>query len=110
MRRKYSIGFLLFMVIIVVLFIIVYRFSYHKAMLEMEKDIIEDFTGDLKEAFYIKETDGYVTVYMADEETVYEYTSIPTDELPKSVQEELKEGKKVDTIGQVYGFLENYSS
>lgn len=110
MRKKYSIGFLLFMIIIVLLFIFVYRFSYYKAMLEMEEDMIEDFTGDLEEAFYIKEADGYVTVYMADEETVYEYTSIPTDELPKSVQDELKKGKKVETIGQVYGFLENYSS
>ena len=77
--------------------------------MELEKDILEK-SVDLDECYYIKASDGYVTVYMADEETVYEYTSIPVNELPKDIQKELKSGKKVDTMGQVYGFLENYSS
>ena len=32
------------------------------------------------------------------------------NELPEDIQKELKKGKKADTMGQVYGFLENYSS
>lgn len=109
MRRKYSIGFLILTIAIVCLLIFVYRLSYHKAIMELEKDILEK-SVDLDECYYIKASDGYVTVYMADEETVYEYTSIPVNELPKDIQKELKGGKKVDTMGQVYGFLENYSS
>lgn len=109
MRRKYSIGFLILTIAIVCLLIFVYRLSYHRAILELEKDIWEK-SVDLDECYYIKASDGYVTVYMADEETVYEYTSIPVNELPKDIQKELKSGKKVDTMGQVYGFLENYSS
>ena len=109
MRRKYSIGFLILTIAIVCLLIFVYRLSYHKAIMELEKDILEK-SVDLDECYYIKASDGYVTVYMADEETVYEYTSIPVNELPKDIQKELKSGKKVDTIGLVYGFLENYSS
>lgn len=109
MRRKYSIGFLILTIAIVCLLILVYRLSYHKAILELEEDLLEK-SVDLDEYYYIKASDGYVTVYMADEETVYEYTTIPIDELPKDVQKELKDGKKVDTMGQVYGFLENYSS
>ena len=109
MRRKYSIGFLVLTIVIVCLLIFVYRLSYQKAIMELEKDILEK-SVDLDECYYIKASDGYVTVYMADEETVYEYTSIPVNELPKDIQKELKSGKKVDTMGQVYGFLENYSS
>lgn len=109
MRRKYSIGFLILTIAVVCLLILVYRLSYHKAILELEEDLLEK-SVDLDEYYYIKALDGYVTVYMADEETVYEYTTIPIEELPKDVQKELKDGKKVDTMGQVYGFLENYSS
>ena len=109
MRRKYSIGFLIVTIAVVFLFVFVYKISYQKAILDMEKQILEEYE-DLEECYYIKGTDGYVTVYFADRETVYEYTSIPTDELPKEIQKEITSGKKVDSIGQVYGFLENYSS
>ena len=109
MRRKYSIGFLIFVIIFLLVLVLGYRYSYYRARLEMEEELIEEML-DLEECFYIKESDGYVTVYFADEETVYEYTSIPTSELPESVKSELKKGKKVMNIGQVYGFLENYSS
>ena len=110
MRKKYSIVFLLIIIAVIFLFIFVYRFSYHKALAEMEEEIIEELPEDLDDCYYIKEADGYVVVYMADGKTVYEYTSIPVYELPTSVQEELKDGKQVKTIRQVYGFLENYSS
>lgn len=33
-----------------------------------------------------------------------------TQYLPEEIQKEVKKGKKADTVGQVYGFLENYSS
>lgn len=109
MRRKYSIGFLIVTIAVVFLFVFVYKISYQKAILDMEKQILEEYE-DLEECYYIKGTDGYVTVYFADGETVYEYTSIPTDELPEEIQKEITSGRKVDSIGQVYGFLENYSS
>ena len=109
MRKKYSIGFLILTITIVCMLVIVYRLSYHKAILELEEELMEK-TIDLDDCYYIKATDGYVTVYMADKETVYEYTTILINELPKEIQNELRKGKKADTMGQVYGFLENYSS
>lgn len=109
MRKKYSIAFLLLTIVIIFLIVFVYRISYQKALLEMEQELLEEYV-DLEECYYIKGSDGYVTVYFADEETVYEYTSIPMNELPERIQKELQEGKKVKTIRQVYGFLENYSS
>ena len=109
MQKRSSIGFLILTIVIVFVFIFVYKLSYQKAISDNEQQNQEK-TVDLEECFYIKGTDGYVTVYLADKETVYEYTSIPVSELPNEVQEELKTGKKVMNIGQVYGFLENYSS
>lgn len=107
MNRKYGIGFLIGIIIIMVLFIIAYNFSYSRAKEENERARSET---KLEEGYYIKEIDGYVTVYLADEATVYEYTSILVKELPVSIQQEIKEGIKVNTLGEVYGFLENYSS
>ncbi|MBQ8803563.1 MAG: hypothetical protein IJZ53_08025 [Tyzzerella sp.] len=107
MNRKYSIGFLIGIIIIMVLFIIVYQFSYSRAVEENEKQRSET---KLEEGYYIKEIDGYVTVYLADGKTVYEYTSILVEELPLEIRQELNTGIKVETLGEVYGFLENYSS
>lgn len=109
MRKKYSIVFLILTIIFVCLLIFVYRLSYHKAILKMEEQLSEK-SVDLDECYYIKATDGYVTVYMADKETVYEYTTISIQELPEEIQKELESGKRVNTVRQVYGFLENYSS
>lgn len=109
MRRRYSIVLIILTIAIVFLFFFVYKISYKKAILDMETKLLEEYQN-LEDCYYIKGTDGYVTVYFADEETVYEYTSIPVDDLPEEVQKELKSGRKVDSIGQVYGFLENYSS
>lgn len=109
MQKRSSIGFFILTIVIVLAFIFVYKVSYQKALSDNEEQNQEK-TVDLEECFYIKASDGYVTVYLADQETIYEYTSIPVRELPEDVQEELKNGKKVTNIGQVYGFLENYSS
>ena len=56
------------------------------------------------------ELDGYVTVYESDKTTVYEYTTIRISDLPDDLQKDVKEGMKVTSLRQVYGFLENYSS
>lgn len=109
MRKKYGIVLGILTVLVIFLFVFVYRISYKKALLDMETRLLEE-CQDLEDCYYIKGMDGFVTVYFADEETVYEYTTISIDELPEEVQKELKSGKKVDSLGQVYGFLENYSS
>lgn len=107
MSRKYSIGFLIGIIAVVVLFIIAYQFSYSHAVEENKKRQGESVAT---EGFFIREADGYVTVYLSDQETVYEYTSILAEELPESIQQELKIGIDVSTLAEVYGFLENYSS
>lgn len=109
MRKKYSIGLVIILVLMIFLFALIYKISYNKALLEMETKLLEE-CQDLEDYYYIKGMDGLVTVYFADGETVYEYTTIPIEELPKDIQKDLKSGKKLDSLGEVYGFLENYSS
>ncbi|MBR4999103.1 MAG: hypothetical protein IKY10_04400 [Clostridia bacterium] len=47
---------------------------------------------------------------MSDRETVYEYTDILVSELPYVLQNEIKNGKYIENMQELYGFLENYSS
>ena len=54
--------------------------------------------------------DVFVFVYLNDKKTVYEYTDIPLDGLPETLQQEIHNGKYVETSAALYGFLENYSS
>ena len=103
MRKILGIG------IIFILFVFLYRIGYHMALTQIEDERKEQLEV-LDECYYIEEEDGYITVYYADRETVYEYTNIPMKSLPLSVQIEVDDGKRVETLSQVYGFLENYSS
>jgi len=110
MNKKYGIGFFIVTVAFIALFIFAYRISYNRALDKEEEENIATAKNEVEICYYIKETDGYVTVYEADQKTVYEYTTIPVSELPENIQEKLKKGMKVTSLTQVYGFLENYSS
>lgn len=121
MKKRYGIGFLIGMIVFTLILVCAYQLSYDRAMRKLEakqKKLQEEQTNVIEtkgtakkgDGYLIKEKDGYIIVYLADGETVYEYTTIEIQYLPKEVQEEVKKGKKVSTVGQVYGFLENYSS
>ena len=113
MRKRYSIGFLILTVGIIVAFSFVYRIHYQRLLNQYEQELTKEDArtqGNVENFYYIKERDGYVIVYEADEKTVYEYTSIRVDELPEKMQESIRKGIKVDSLSQIYGFLENYSS
>lgn len=60
--------------------------------------------------YYLMEESGYVNIYLADRKTIYEYTDIPLDMLPLELQSEILEGKGISSEGELYDFLENYSS
>lgn len=110
MSRKYGIGFFVAMILVVALFSAAYRISYNHVQDKHEQEAETRTQGNIETCYYIKENEGYVIVYEADQKTVYEYTSIRVDELPNDLQESVKKGLKVDSLGQIYGFLENYSS
>ena len=106
MSRKYSIGFLICILIFIVFLMVGYKISYNKALERndyMEQEIHSDYS------YVLKEKEGYITVYQQDGQ-VYEYTSILISDLPQSIQKELKTGIEAENLAEVYGFLENYSS
>lgn len=110
MDRKYSIGFLIITIVLVLTLSLAYRISYNNAKEKHEYESEKNTQRESETYYYIMESNGYVIVYEADQKTVYEYTTIRVDELPEKIQESVKSGIKVDSIGQIYGFLENYSS
>lgn len=110
MNKKYGIGFLLGFIILVALFVMAYRISYNRALDKHNSEKEEELVAETELCYYIKEMDGYVTVYKEDKKTVYEYTTIRVEDLPEDVQKKLEDGIKMTSLSQVYGFLENYSS
>ncbi len=61
-------------------------------------------------AYVLLAEDGFVAVYQADRETLYATTGILVDNLPANLQQEIRDGKIIDSEEQLYSFLENYSS
>lgn len=114
MNRRYSIGFFMMIVVFTLAFVFMYKWSYDRTIEKAEsKDdemLSTEGSAHKEDGYVICERDGYVIVYLSDLQTVYEYTTIEVNLLPENLQEELKTGKKVDSLGEVYGFLENYSS
>lgn len=60
--------------------------------------------------YWLKDVDGYITVYKADKTTVYFNTDINIALLPDDVKNEIQEGKYIKDIHELYSFLESYSS
>lgn len=54
--------------------------------------------------------DGYLTVYDCNRKQVILYTDIPVFSLPQAVQEEVMDGKYIQTEEELYNLLESYSS
>ena len=58
----------------------------------------------------VRAEEGKVSIYQGEEHTLYEKTSIPVKQLPAGIQEEIREGKSLSGEGELFSFLENYSS
>lgn len=120
-NKKYSIGFVIVGLVLLLLISGAYQFSYQAALERAEEEKyteIEDSKDSVATegeatrngCYYLFEKNGYVVVFLDDKETVYEYTSIEVDDLPEEVKSEIKNGKYIPNIEELYGFLENYSS
>ena len=60
--------------------------------------------------YYIKEKDGRLIVYESKSQMIYMETSIEIDMLPIEIKEKLDAGIFFETEGDLYDFLESYSS
>ena len=70
----------------------------------------EAVKGEEKNGFYLQELHGFIVVYLDDRKTIYEFTEIQTSDLPQEVRQEIVSGKRIETVEELYAFLENYSS
>ena len=125
--KKYSIGLFVLFLGCVALIGAAYQFSfqYSKKQAEEEARLKQEMMESVKEeedavaaegnvskgeVFYLMDLNGFVAVYKADKETIYEYTNIVVEDLPEDVRQEIQEGKEIRSAEKLYGFLENYSS
>lgn len=127
MRNKFGIGFIVVSVAAIALIACAYQLSYRKAKeraretrleeeqeqeqeQEMKQAVAAEGSALKEDCYYLMEVNGYIVVYLSDKKTPYEYTSILYDELPETVREEVRNGKYIGSIEELYSFLENYSS
>ena len=112
MKKEYSIGFLSVIIVGVLILGIAYDYSYNLSAdrMKKEKSMKADSTQLLNDCYYLMEVNGYLVVYHSDKKTPYEYTDILFEELPSALKQEIKNGKYIKNMEELYGFLENYSS
>ena len=126
MNSKYRIGFLCAGAVFLLFITLAYKMSYEYSMdrhmeklserteeTEKTESIAaegEAVKGEEKNGFYLQELHGFIVVYLDDRKTIYEFTEIQTSDLPQEVRQEIVSGKRIETVEELYAFLENYSS
>lgn len=122
MKRRYVIGFIFICCSVVCLLDLAFQISYRntKVKLQSQSDIVEeaplepvlsaDGSAQKNQGYYLRCENGYVVVYLSDQETVFQYTNILAEHLPITLQEEINQQKYISTAKELYAFLENYSS
>lgn len=80
-----------------------------EAETETEKDAVA-VSRPLDYKFVIVEEGDYLTVYLADRTTVYEYTGIRYSDLEETLRQKIRDGYCIKDEETLFGFLENYSS
>lgn len=114
MKAKFRIG--LFLLLIVIMYL-VYS-SFNKIIVNPENNhavteedsVLTDSNTLSNDCYFLYDKNGYVVVYHSDKKTLYEYTDILVSELPVNLRTELRNGKYIENLDELYGFLENYSS
>lgn len=68
------------------------------------------YHGEEKAQFYLDVQMGRVVVYLTEDDSLYAYTEVKFNNLPESLRREILEGKYIETVEELYHFLESYSS
>lgn len=85
----------------------VLSFSGSKVLVRKSYQIVAE---PEEEVFYLVAENHYITVYRQDMQSVYLYTDICIENLPEELQEEIIQKKLISGEGDLYHFLESYSS
>lgn len=81
--------------------------SFSKDKVVLRKTYYQD---KKKAQFYLDVQMGRVVVYQTEDDTLYAYTELKFNSLPEGLQREILAGKYIETIEELYHFLESYSS
>ena len=99
--RRYGIGFFMGIFLLSLLYIFSdFRFQADRENVRAEEEVV----------YYLEEEDGTVSIYQGRDHELYEKTSIPVKKLPPEIREEIRKGKTFSGEGELFEFLENYSS
>lgn len=124
MKKKLSIGFFTAALAALIMVSAAYHFTYERAVekakeetarlgseeQEEKESVTTEGQAVKEDTYYLMEVNGFVVVYFSDKKTVYDYTSIEVSGLPPTLQNEIKNGKYVESTQLLYSFLENYTS
>ena len=114
MKTKYCVGFFLGLFLLFSILGIGYQIGYqyvqNQHALPIEPSISAEGDVVKEEGYYLLENNGWIVVYLSDKKEIYEYTNIQIDDLPIDLQKEIETGKYIQTIEELYGILENYTS
>lgn len=118
MKPSYSISYFILITAVVLAF--VYAFAVNSEYQVENYVSIEESTPEesvnsnsddvLSSGFFLHSDGTYVIVYLYDNVTIFLETDILISSLESTLQDEVKTGKYIETEGELYGFLENYSS
>lgn len=68
------------------------------------------YKGEPQAQFYLDVQMGRIVVYQTSDNSLYAYTELKFNSLPESLRREILEGKYIETVEELYHFLESYSS
>lgn len=74
------------------------------------RTLYDKYASHAEERYYVKNPDGYVTIYYPNPDVLYFETSIVTIMLPQELQDEIEKGKYFTSQEQLFHFLESYTS
>ncbi len=60
--------------------------------------------------FYLDVQMGRIVVYQTEDDSLYAYTEVKFNNLPETLRREILAGKYIETVEELYHFLETYSS
>ncbi len=72
--------------------------------------IRKTYDTPLSYKYFLTIENSAVTVYYSDKETVYSYTDIQAENLPEDIRKKLYGGMEIESQGELFDFLETYSS
>lgn len=118
MKRQMSVSIFLAILVIVLTWIYI-KFSNETETkennIQTENDISKEESVTISQEYlsypyYIKEKDGRLIVYESKNQQIFMETSIDVFSLPEEILEKLDSGIYFQTEGDLYDFLESYSS